>query len=1460
MTLNEEIRPKIEEALRLAAQYKEQKEYKRAYNALRSVETLVQAGEVESTELRRRHDRLMREVRQAANAELQAIQKQLDALFNRPVAEFDEEVARSFLSEWEQNLLGEDRQTLDSYSDSVDRRSDDRRDYEEAARVRREVEGLWQEARHQQATTKIPPGELFNLYYDRAYSIAAQAAAEYPDNSLLVVLKSEAWRLREEMGNLESLSTSAGQFGKYVDVLDYIDTLKDDDWFPYYRSAEDFVGNFRKQDAKTRLEEEARAFAREKKNKYRSEAMDLRDQFRPREALQALEHFDSYNVTRFLESNDRDELIDLRTQINEHAARLEDAERLVEQARKRAKTGAFPAWQQYVEGARSYPGVLHYEKTLRVANQILDNIRQELKDAFAQQQLQFQAENYRQVIEESDRFIRDCRKAIDDARPVLGEKVDVAHRLELSLKNFQDLRGEAQRAQTQRDTLRDALEQARQWVLDQRLEEARRSLEQIENSYPPDYLNAFKLYGEVSSELSVRLSAEKELERLKGMLTHPDPVAVQRAQENARAAANVRQDNFADKFADVADQLGLHLDFLRAQREVSEGQFEDARKRLESLLLDDRAPDMHAAERLLEEVKQTLTEAEDLSLLFQTVVQLLKENRAEEAYERIKDVRAPASGPDRRRFNDLRGQAVDALRERIKLDLRQLRIDSPSDDLEQAEKDLSQLEFELEEAPGEIRRLRRQLNPYIAAAAARKAEDVAAKNEDPAKFEEARRHWTRALDLAKGRLDDEEYINRRLYDLEKKILSQEVDHLLARARNSDREEDVMQFRSSLHDLSAQLEKKAKEAPTDPEFVLWNLEILLAEVELTSSTDERLDLFNKAASKAGQIRRERFSKYATALLNRARLGPGIGRAMKTIESRLGPEKSIQELEEAIRVWQDELEPHKKEFPFADVWYHNLYEDTVRKLSDITQKRDVEGKGKFDYLGAYAKLRILGSVQGNALDGELYNTWSTLSPEIERLLKNYRIAGGYEHLPTPLDQVKKQIEDLSAHWTAVELIRSLLDRFRESTQELRELAHEHEGKAKTESQMLKQAFQELDSLQQKYEAALALLSGEQGNSPERQRAASDLYQKMQVQDFRDHPLTKDLGDRLSRIAKGQTGLTGVLDSLRDAMKKTDYRLAESLVKQIDPQELNRYGLEGALKIPDGSGVINTWKDVQEIIPQRRECFDRVLNWYDPFDAGPQEVVPGEVANGAASSNGFDEDEPLAGGTSPEGAEARISRVVNWEAERQRIEADLKSGQFERARQRITRAVTRSSRQGMCLHDALARAENPPLADTPDRFAADETDDINWRYHIALDRAGSETVKKMLTWVREVCIPEYREQLEEADALWDEINQTEQNWKLLDNKFKTALKEIAALLDERSRSSRSLFKKGKEPPDLNQKRKQAHNVINQMANLCPSHPLIKSMREHALLAKDFSAQPNPKSRRSAAHSSRQDEEEED
>ncbi len=1401
MVSNEEKRQAIQEALERAARLLELSNYRLAYQTLQAVEDDVKQHEVDFPELKSQYDDLVGTARRNARGKIKEAREHLDIILRQPVAEFDEEETRAALRVWETNLLTEEDPLLDSYTERVDQRSDDYSYFVEAETVRQEVEGLWNQAKQLKETSKdITPGELYERFYNRAYDTVREASAAHPTNSVLAALLAQAKNLRDKAGEVEGIVTSGGQLGDYRRVLDFFAAQSEDSLVPFYNRKGEFLGNFSREEAIEKTMVEARAYARQKAAEYRNEASTHLTQGRPREALGSLLRYQD-GLDEFLEVQDRDRMTRMEDEIRQDTKKLEEAERIAEEARRAARNNGLKAWQQYLQAQKTHAGVRQQERIVGIGDDIIERLRQELGDHQAKLDVIFERADFQQVVKQANEVLRNY------------QEIDV--RLEDALAAIQDLQTRADRAIRDQQDVIQTLEKARKTAREGEPGAALEAVIRLENRFEGDYLERFPLYEEVKSEINVRADASKELERLGIYKKHQDPVQVERARDNARKAGADRDDDFAMAFNELADELNLHLEYLIAVREFNDWQLDQAEGRLQRVLQDKRAPDYREADELLGEVQDAASHAANLDQMLTQASELIAQGQPETAFQLLRDSARPSTRKDRRRVDELLERARQDWRRLIEEEFKAITIETPVN-REAIETSLEDLEVTLETPEVRVRMWRNKLQPYLQAAGAVEAEAVG-------EYDRARDYWEEARRLSTSKFEEQRFIDRRVAALDKTITRNKQQNLLGRVGNAG-DERLTSLAAELTDLAVELSEKAKQYPSDSDYAIWHIQIMLTEATLTQDARKRRILFTNAAEAAREIRLPS-SPEADTILRRARLGPDIGQEMKRVEDLLGANKTLGELQEAVQSWENQLAPAVEDFPFLKTWYAEhveaVVDDLRRQVGDVSTGIDL------NHLQPLAKLLVLGSPQGQPLLNGLVELSMRMDGQVDELLQGMETARGYEKSRNVSAMIDAQIADFEYHRQNLETVRSLLRQFSVAPQ-LRQRADTLERNAKQRADTLREVLRRLTVLKHNYEAA----TGHLGMGIGRQEEAEELYRTMEL-DFPTHPMTVELKRQLSGIKTGVADVQRRLKTLRQAMETEDFQEAYAVMNGIKPDELQSFGLDGTLAIPDKwrKRQVNTWVEIRTLVSERMETFRIIQDWFAPFDTP---ALQGDAS--ANGGNGFGADS-----TTQMITTGGASWVIDWDSAKQRIYEDLEAGRFDMVRWRVQHVCSnRQNGEFMCLEEALEHAENPPVAEPgTTRVPVEQLVDASSRYRYAMQHAGSIRAQEILTWVKDYCVPLYRRQLTEAEELVESARRREKGWQQYDKQFQAVLKQMATAMTHNHKSKRSKLRQ-RAKIKLNSRSRsevaaalsQADAVLGELYRICPQHPLLADMRGHVLL----------------------------
>lgn len=1403
MSSIEEIRQKIETGLDHAATFLNEGRIRLADQELESIAADVTDHADEMRDLADSYQSLRREVRNHKLNQIKEIRAFLDRFLNLEPADSDpvhEDEAREQLQTWRGLLPGnpDEDPELGSYYTAVQDKIADVTDYRIAAATDQMVSAKIEEAKRLQRSRRdVPPQQLQALYND-AYEIALKAASANPNNRWLEAIKDRAFQHREQMVNYVALLTSGGQAGEYKKLLAYYESVPDGSDVEYIARGQEFVGKITKEDAIQRTKTEARAYASEKAKEYEQRALVLLDENRPDEALGELSRYRDNQLDTFLEAHERERIQELEVEIQAERHKLRDAESKAEQAIVAANSDGRKAWRFYIEAKQTYAGVVHRPVHDQARRGAILRLQHELRDLIDTLEAQFEREEYRSIVEKTRSAIR----SYGDLN--IPELYEAIARLE-SIQSYTETQ-----LTIQTDII-NKLTQVKDLLARRQDTETKRAstiLKELEQNYDRALLVQIENYVALRSLVNSQLDAEGELQRLRDFVAHEDPLTVERAMRSARDSANLDASNVDQRFVDIAIQLELHLNFLKAARAYSQGQLDTARDFLKPVLeAGNLAPDGAAALDLEDEIREILDQTLMTKVAFESAEMEIAGGNAREAFYHLRDLPTPPTRGERNKLRDLLTAARTQWRREIIEYFSSLTVEHPGTEAEMIEQLLEALRIDLD-YPRDAETWGRQLYPVIEAARAEVAESEARLSGRERDYEIALKHWQNILRATGGNPQTRRYVEHRINDINRTIVSTRKTLLLAQAVQAE-DTAIPEMVGELATLVDEL-RGLSQRTGDIIYDIWGIEVTLTQAMLTESPQKRQNLFDSSAQFAqrADLARtvhddDRLEAERLKYVRIAKKGPEIGRLMSQVERQLGAKKSLEEIQEAVTIWEAQLAIHEADFVTLRNWYAKLRDTVIQDLS--TQIDDLQTGLDLKHLQPLAKLLLLGDVRGNTLSSDISRLSARLDEQVEIALSNFRSGRGYEQLTEPNDVITAQIKELEGHLKNVTTIYEILTRF-ETTFRM-ESAEDLLQSSLTQSEDLRTAIEQLKTLKRDFDGInTSLAEGSVGKD------VVDKTLNGMKAGFPEHPATKNAERQRNTSFETLADLEERIEELARAMQNEDFVYANQLMNGIRAENLVQLRLDGKLGIPDvyTNQVYDHWADVVGLVTMRLRYIEMIRDWAAPF-AG--DMTPGVIDCNIKSKRGADD-------------EVVNTWVVNWQEVLHRVKQQRHEGEFEAAIQLIQEAAYGEATKQMSLQLAIDQAENPIWVEETqnESIGARVTGDVSYRYRMAIRYAGTRCGAKILQDVQDRCLKLYREQLHEAEKLANGLRELQTRWNNYEKQYKAALRSIAAQLGrKRNRFDRNI---------VDQDLAQIDAILEAMANISGQNPLLNEMRDHYLI----------------------------
>lgn len=1401
MSTIEQTRQQVETALEQAIEQRERQRYRAAHQSLQRISELVDDEDNAFVDEIERYRTLLRELRQETRQNIRDIKQQLDEQLSRNVEDFESDVVLELLDQWRENILEDqdDDPELLSYNNTINRRRDDARMYRIASSTDREITQLIQEAERRQNTDRaVTPDELLTSYYRRARDIALEASSQHKGNHYLEAIAQRAEKAYSDASAQLGIVTTAAQDQNYRELMQFLRSKPAGSLVPVYRNGEEFLGRRPVEEAIDIMAVEARAFAKMKIGEYRDKAEAYLEQQKPQEADEVLRQYKTNGLEEFTERNDLARVEELETRISTAITELRNAQNRVQEARTISGTDGRRAYSTYQEALRLYQGVKHLPETASIYEDIVRRLRQELRTAIDDLHTAYDQGELLRVIE----GYRTLNSGYANLDPSLLELLHEAETL-------------ASKAETERKTTEDVngkLREIRRLIAQQEAESTRQAeamLQALQRSYDTTILEGFDDYHELAAAINRQLHADAELERL---AKFKDKLDLQAVERNLNAARNGSDD---PRFAELARELELHLFFLQAKRDADRRRYEEASQKLQVVIEGgDLAPDSAEAEELMATVNAALSNDAELKAFLQQVETYLQEDNPQLAFEYIEDnasINAPRR-QDREKLRELKSRAQRGWRQQIIEYLNGLSITDEGLSIEDIEENLENLEIKLE-ASRDADLYRRRLQGLIAVAMARQA---MARND----IRTALERWQAARQHVRT-IQEKEYVDQQINALTRQQMRTRLEKLIEETTDVDRDK-LPAVIGQLGTLANELDELSRQWD-DTIYLVWYLRAQLTRAILTETLDRRRRLFDRIyeaaqrpelAFELDDPRDERERQHQRELASK---GQAVADSMNLIEENLVATKSLEELQNAVDRWKEQLEDYTEYFPVLNNWYESIKRTATDKLLEEIQ--DIEAGFEVHHLQPLAKLLVLGHPRGKSLQGELPALHAQLDAQTDRALEDYTTGAGFENVPDAREVITRQIDQLKGLQQSHQVVSKILRQF-QNTMELRSMAGDLERNSQSQKDSLEHALTSLDTLVTNYDAALMHLS--KGHAGQRQ--ASEAVQKMNAI-LPDHVATRIAQATLNTHQSTLQQLLNKVDELRLAAEREQYQKAHQIIEQLrqDLPLLEEYQLHDSLGVMDvyQSRQYNHWDDVVAMIEERLYALDRVQRWAAPFEP---DMTPG-IINCIKTNNADILAMSTDGLTPPEVTAEGRKWVVDWGELVEQIDPFITSGQFNRARAQIELAIRGNQSTTMSLERAVELAENPPIIEEHEGGLAISTYDIPMRYQLATRNAGTACGRKIFASVQRECLPRYRGWLQEAEELLDYITQQERKLDEYELRFKKGLQRIAAALDNGGN-------KRERETELRQGVNQAQGALNRIQQLCGSHPMLPHMRNHSIL----------------------------
>lgn len=1409
------------ERLRNLGRYGDAYRYTQEHEA--DLELTTDLGEVRKT------------IRHQARAAIDQAQAELDVEMARDLVDFDRDhVVDEWIALWQRAVISDSDAELESYIRRVRALRAEQAKYLDYLTIYNEVNDLWERAQRESESSAT--ASVLKELYDRAYEIARDASADHEGNTRLQELAQQAHARRERATIETEALTSGALLGQYVKTLVFIDSVPDGELVPVVDGRGNIGTRHPKAQAREHAAAQARGFIDGRVVDYIDTARRHLDNYKPRAALETLNEYRKFEEPEdpgleagalgaielrpvslaellgndWLSSDRIRQIENLGDLIDQALEKLNEAERHAEAATNVLDRDIVQAWRYYEDALRAYEGAHYSDKVDNVRSALETTANLLLEEDSAQLEGLIQQQNPEEAMHRT-------KIILDTFQPMQREL-----RIDSHLRLIDDMHTALREVQ-------DKLDQIDGQLHNDNLDAAARIMRALENDFHlRQYYEVHPLYERLKGEVTLRLNAEAELERLREYLGNPRRDRVQRALDAARTASE-RDTAFTQEFDDLALNLDAHLLFLDLDRLLASEGYDEVIAQLEHTItgdglqndlrnkLIDRLEDIRHRSRELDRDRDTLTRGQ----------QLLAEGRPGEAYRQLQSIKNFVNLTERRtrdRFlEDARVQWVQQILGRFN----NLKIDTEFDraEFQEALTDLGDLD------PDQAQRVRRRYRLYEGAQLAR--DHANAKHLDA-----AIEQWQTLLESHPS-WEDVAYIRKQIAAVKKQQKEMQIDRLLEPGERGLNADAVSEWISELIEIARELAEDATDT-ADPidhtQYLVWRIRVMLTHAQYTPDLKTRRELLHDVSDIAraleNQIRTAEKDKlapnqrhvidHAKEYIQVALAGPAIGDSMREVEERLQVAVELALFQQAYDRWDEAFAPCRETLPALQRWFDERVHQVQADLREALQR--LGGNDPDNYVGLtpdtlplYAKLLVLDEDDpaGVWMLRQLTQLSGVIVEDVDRLY-----ARAFSPEGISVGQARKALENKRVavvnYLNYVRLIRDLvelfhgLDALREhGTLLIRTCAEQIPAldELRGKLQHFLNAGESFENFVRNYEPR------DDGNNnwhdferEYRQAWENFLAEVRAIEDDLDqHPWVEDdLKSRFDKRFSELRDLVNLLTGVQDDMRAERFVEAAQKAKTVEEtriyknmfKEMMLYREVRVRDVWTDSDVMG-WDAILQLISMRLRQFEIIVDWSQQFGA-PNIVQPEELLNQTAQ---------------PDPA------VIVWPQIKQRAVIEQEKGNFVLAQQLVEGALygfddpTYADKIG--LQKALEAVSTPPVAE--DNALAD--------YALAQKRAGSRRGRNILEWMERHRYQRYNQYVEEVHHELARINTVEADWdrrRVEFNGLLTAMDEVLTVrMNRRKRRQR-----------LTPLVQEADQMLVGLRRLCPQNPQVTNLENHPVL----------------------------
>lgn len=1304
------------------------------------------------------------------------------------------------------------------------------------------VEHLWQEAKaeEQQARDANSIASYRNLtefYYRPARDVLDSLRQTYPDEQRLSQRHAQAESRYRYYTKVSDAGSSAAQ-GEWVAALEQIEDVRDDQVIPQYdEKGNEIEGEFW---TAGQAREVWGSKAREPVNEavciiIRNIENALEDH-RPRAARLEWQKHEKLPA-KVVDPQDQDDLTRLNDEINQALAQLEEAERLVDEARASLTEDIQQAWAIYLEAHR----IAHRAEAV---NSLRREIFSQLKSRLNQSLRDYKARFSNLKTYPTDQVLNEVLNLRDQIQPELNNSAfarpddneETVYRHE---KDDQTILAPTRQALEElADRVRSASQGLpgliRQLTDIQQLspESARNALQAIKQN-TPDYILDI-LHQPIQTQdlrIEAELNRDRWLKNLEDAMHNPEHDEVQRVIQTMR-----NLDDSDDLIKERLQALEHHLTYLNGEREYERHMYDKARQSFQAI--PTAHDDYDAAQERLGDIQEIEDESHAFDSRLDQLEKLIRTD-PRQAYDDLTDLmdeKIQMTTRHQNRRNALRRQASRDLTRLLKNDLSRIKrpahlaennretLSTP----EQVEQDLERLrELDPQSAARQENRLRPLLD-YWEVHRAHEANPAVAYAENKGLFDQHLNNTqiTSNLRRAFEELRDE---------AQSSYVSEQLERLSELAYDEAR----------LKELHEALEERAAKSARNQNLNEGRLRVkLLLAQRPTTPRSDRHRYFEDASTLCDTLlSRTRQDETRQTLQALKRDLPKVAEAMTRIENGLenpDQKRTRQVLDLRQSYWEGVLHAHKDNayFSLLTAWWDATRNQALQTLRVAVRTQKPQDSSNSVYLNLVGIILVLEpkDEDGRTFLDQMQNWENDLNDRVQKIEQNKTTAAHLHNTQSAKDifaskmandRLDQQIQEIE---TTQESVKALLE-IPQNLRDVPELAKKVDGVGYRLDKMkttLNECLADLRRLSQQLNDLRQTIQAEQV-SPDGFVLSERNYEQLKASPYYAHPTVREL---LQYFDNQKTLLEQLKDQLEQVREKTathQYLSAWQTLAKIDEANRSAFALDKYLK---RQPIRVRGRDFDNIPALRAELnhlsaqIRRIVELAAPF-AFRSEKGRDLLLKSVADAGQIQPERP----------------AIDWPAVKRTIEELINQGHFAQAQQQLALACCEGNDDVLSLDMCLFNLKQPVrcLIDIANREAETHLAPLDHRERAEQEREKAndealiqasyerqyETLKsrngqherEILDWLR-AQITTYETYWQEQQDLAEEIQQRQQGW---DNGYERYLIGLENLREP-------LMQLATHKNNSRRARRQLQNALenvqlgyDQCRRNCPAHPEV-------------------------------------